>query len=330
MLRGYRGIILALAGLVLAGAQQPAKQAKAATSSQQAKSSTEATATPTKTPEPSYRPYANRYSDACYEDQNHDTADLCAQWRAAIAAEKAAKEARIATIAAIIGTILSLATVIGLIVTIWQTHGALGEARRGNRLNLIFERRSRRESRKAADDQERALAIAQRNADIAEMTVKETQRIGEAQVRCYISAVSARIAFFATGEQYFYCTVKNSGRSPAMAVTLQAKLSTFCTKTKETRTWDVRPDAYRFEFQVASGGERELGGFVFRDKLVKFESDAIAGNTLLLTLYATISGKDVFGKPFSVDAKFTAMPNKMPGDGTTYDLSLSAPMIETK
>jgi len=148
MLRGYRGVILAL-GLILAGANQPDKDTEAGKGAQQYKPAPKLATAPSPSPEPPYRPYADRYADTCYKAQNHDTADLCAQWRAALAAEKAADEARLATIAAVIGTFLSLATVVGLIITIWQTNGALGEARRGNRLNLLFERRTRREARKA-------------------------------------------------------------------------------------------------------------------------------------------------------------------------------------
>ena len=98
---------------------------------------------------------------------DHDAADLCAQWRATIAAEKAVGEAGLATKVAIIGTALSLATVLGLIVSVYQTRGALGEARRGNRLNLAIERRARRAARQAAIDQERALEIAASHVEIA-------------------------------------------------------------------------------------------------------------------------------------------------------------------
>ena len=186
MLRGYRSIILAFAGLILTAAQQPTKQPQTTERQSQESNSTNDGAAPSEAAQPPYRPYADRYSDTCYNAQNHDTADLCAQWRAAIAAEKAAKEARIATIAAIVGTVLSLATVIGLIVTIWQTNGALGEARRGNRLNLAFERRSRKEARKATEDQERALEIAERNAEAAAGLVRVSEDTAKRQLRAYV------------------------------------------------------------------------------------------------------------------------------------------------
>ena len=38
---------------------------------------------------PQYTPEPDRNADGCYNARDHDAADLCAQWRAAIAAEKA-------------------------------------------------------------------------------------------------------------------------------------------------------------------------------------------------------------------------------------------------
>lgn len=218
MLRGYRRIFLAIAGLALAGAQEPAKQTQAASSPQQAQTTPKPATPPAQTAQPPYRPYTDRYSDACYNAQNHDTADLCAQWRAAIATEKAAKEARIATIAAIIGVVLSLATVVGLIVTIWQTHGALGEARRGNRLNLAFERRSRRESRKAAQDQERALAIADRNAEAAASHVRVAEDTARRQLRAYIGIETMVVQWQDAAHPTFHMVVRNVGKTPATII----------------------------------------------------------------------------------------------------------------
>lgn len=217
----YRGVILAIAGLALTGAQQPAKQAQTATSGQEASKTANATATPPEPAQPAYRAYADRYSDACYNAQNHDTADLCAQWRAALAAEKAAKEARIATIAAIIGTVLGLATVVGLIVTIWQTHGALGEARRGNRLNLLFERRVRREARKAVEDQERALAIAKDNANATAAQVKVSEDTARHQLRAYVGIKGFKTTTILTNNgDFLKLTIEwqNTGSTPAHKV----------------------------------------------------------------------------------------------------------------
>lgn len=151
MLRGYRLLFVAFAGLILAGAQQPSEHAKADNSAQQEQASPKQAASPTPPPEPPYRPYPKYNPDPCYRADNHDAADLCAQWRAAIAAEKAAHEARRATNWGIAAAGLSFATLVGLIVTILQTQGALGEARKANlitqRTNALAEKSDKRRDR---------------------------------------------------------------------------------------------------------------------------------------------------------------------------------------
>ena len=225
MPRGYRLLVIAL-GLALCGAKQPTQDAKAGDSHQQHQTTRPAAASPTPAPEPPYRAYPERYADSCYSSDSHDSADLCAQWRAALAAEKAANEARLATIAAIIGTIFSLATVVGLIITIYQTNGALGEARRGNRLNLLFEKRYRREARKSAQDQDNALKIAERNAGAAEKLAEGSQATAKLQLRPYLTAEDFTAKGFAAGANFGVdITVRNRGATPAINVIVVAYMT---------------------------------------------------------------------------------------------------------
>ena len=58
------------------------------------------------------------HSDSCYENENHENADLCAQWRSAIAAEKATELAMssnlisgISAVLSFIGTLLVIAAI---------------------------------------------------------------------------------------------------------------------------------------------------------------------------------------------------------------------------
>lgn len=108
MSRGYRGVFLAACGwLILCGAQPPEKQAEGGNSSQPAPLA------PTFVlhEEPkNFAAYPDYNPDRCYHSKDHDAADLCAQWRAAIAAEKAAHEARRANLFAIIATMLGTIT----------------------------------------------------------------------------------------------------------------------------------------------------------------------------------------------------------------------------
>lgn len=69
----------------MGGAAPPKEEAKGADTAQQV--------APTAAPTVNYAPYSDKYSERCYEAKNHDSADLCAQWRAAIAAEKSADTA---------------------------------------------------------------------------------------------------------------------------------------------------------------------------------------------------------------------------------------------
>ena len=169
MLRSYRNIVFALVGwLTLSAANQPTKHAEGDKSAPKAEAA-----------RPSFAAYPQLNSDACYRAKDHEAADLCAQWRAAIAAEKTARESRRATTWSIIATFLGFATVAGLIITIWQTFGALGEARRGNLIAQRANARATRQSIAAAADTKAAIAVAERQADIA-------ADIAQRQLRAYL------------------------------------------------------------------------------------------------------------------------------------------------
>ena len=124
MLRSYRGIVCALGGLVLAGAAPPPKETKGEQASR--------TPHPTVTVTPDYTPYPRIEADECYKAKDHDTADLCAQWRAASAAEKAADLAWWNNLLGGIGGVLSLASLMLVILALRQTERSLVEARHAN------------------------------------------------------------------------------------------------------------------------------------------------------------------------------------------------------
>lgn len=111
--------IIALVGLIgLTGAgNQPAERGVSTNANQQAQP-IPAAIPPVVAPE-KYAPYPNRKSDRCYESDDHEAADLCAQWRAAYAAEKA-------VIVGLVGAFLSFASLIAVALSLWQTRKALG------------------------------------------------------------------------------------------------------------------------------------------------------------------------------------------------------------
>ena len=118
MPRGYRCIVLAFVGwLSLAAVEQvSARQGNSAETNQVE-------------PPPPYAPYGPLSKDPCYRAQSHDTADLCAQWRAAFATEKAARAAQQAVTWTIVGTILSAVALVGLFLSLKQTAKTLQLAR---------------------------------------------------------------------------------------------------------------------------------------------------------------------------------------------------------
>lgn len=72
--------------------------------------------------------------DKCYLAPDHDAADLCAQWRAALAAEKAASAAWWAVCWTIIGAILSGFGLGALLITLGQTERSIKQSNEAIRL----------------------------------------------------------------------------------------------------------------------------------------------------------------------------------------------------
>lgn len=142
---------------------------------------------------------------------------MCAQWRAALAAEKAAHEARRATTWSVFATFLSFAGLCGLIWTIWQTQGSLGEARRGNRITLLVEKRARRESHKAGGDTQEALRIAALNAHAAIEHVRVAEQTSKARLRPYVYATEFQFDKNPPDPNVvrIWVTIRNFGSTPA-------------------------------------------------------------------------------------------------------------------
>lgn len=312
MLRGYRGILTALAGLILAGAQQPSETRQTQDSSQQTQASTTEGVSPTPTPEPPYRPYPDYNPDPCYNAQNHDTADLCAQWRAAIAAEKTTHEARRATNWAIVATFLSFIGVAALVVTLWQTQGALNEARRGN---LIAQKGAARATRRAiegAKETEAALKVARQNAKaaklnakVAERAIAENQRIGEAQVRCYLRAAECTLRHVGT-HWLLGAKITNTGRSPAKFISWNPTLTIYDQRRGEIRKILASKLPATLFVEIASNTDEQLPACEFLPPLVPEELETLAiGQRLAINAKLAISGRDVFGRDVSCEATFT-------------------------
>lgn len=106
MLRGYRGILAAIAGLILVGASpQPSSkdQAEQHKSERQPERSASPISAPGAKPVEIVQPKVDAHP--CGQDQYQTNDDLCAQWKAADAASDAAWWAMVATFVTALGTI---------------------------------------------------------------------------------------------------------------------------------------------------------------------------------------------------------------------------------
>jgi len=79
-----------------------------------------------------YSAYPDKNADPCYYAENHDSADLCAQWRAAIAAEGSARWTEASFWIGLAGTMFSGIGLTALLISLRQTERSLGEARQAN------------------------------------------------------------------------------------------------------------------------------------------------------------------------------------------------------
>lgn len=123
---GAASIVFALAGLALGGAAPPQEQAPSGKAAEQIQPAAPST--------PDYSPYADQQADSCYYAQDHDAADLCAQWRAALAAEKAAELSRTGNLIGGAGVLFSFLSIVLVFFALRQTEHSLVEARKANKL----------------------------------------------------------------------------------------------------------------------------------------------------------------------------------------------------
>ena len=80
MLKGYRCILLAFVGIALTAAGPP----------NQAAHTNQIQANHAEAKRPPYKPDPARHAESCYQNPDHEAADLCAQWSAADAARETA------------------------------------------------------------------------------------------------------------------------------------------------------------------------------------------------------------------------------------------------
>ncbi len=135
--------------------------------------------------DPPFHAHPDMLDEACYEDRSHDRADLCAQWRAALAAERAADNAATANRLAGCSLLVGLIGFIALLDNLMQM-------RRSNGL--------------------------------AKSALTDNRQIGEAQARCYLSLEELFFHIGEDDQPRLTATLRNSGASPALDLGLAAVL----------------------------------------------------------------------------------------------------------
>ena len=228
MLRGYRSIVVALAGLALSGATPPKKEAVTQEATSQP--------SPATAPLADYTPYPNRFADSCYEDKGHDTADLCAQWRAAVAAEKNADTAYWSNWIAGAGAMLSFVSIVLVVI-------ALGQTRKANRISKREFGAGRLDAKKASK--------------LTEDSLREARQANALQLRPYLNFMdekSEEEPMFERGSPIPYA-FKNFGQTPAENVEIEFG-------------WDIvsRPIG---DVEIIRFSERERYGLVAPGQMVE-------------------------------------------------------------
>jgi hypothetical protein len=281
MPRGYRSLVAAIAGLILIGAGQPSKQPARSEQSQVNKDkaaalSNMAVGSPARPPQDS----------GCKAGQDNRNSDLCAQWKAADAANDAAKWNWWQMIAGFFGLLVGAGT-------------------------LFFAARAAHWAKEAASHTQTGANEAKRSADAAENAIIESQRIGEAQTRCYITGVSAKINFLTNGQVGATCIIKNTGQSPAIDLIWTGQLK-FLVSGNQLNVFDEdTSQALDKVYYIGAGLEEDIGPIVFKGVLPNVGQPSDFGQSnIYVSLDVSITAFDVFGKKVKITESFHVMNTK--------------------
>lgn len=226
-------------------------------------------------PPPPFVAHRDLFDPRCYRETDHERADLCAQWRAALAAEAAASSSKRANTIAIASSALSLLGIIGLLVTLWLTRTAN--------------------------------TLSRRAAEAAERTMRDGREIGEAQARCYLS-IEAVMAYISEsdGRPRLMVSIRNSGASPALETTWTASMGYTPTDSVTTRRDETR-SADGIRAAIAPGKVFDVPAVELAFPITPAERSHVIedGNWIQLSARLVVTANDVFGKSVVTDDFFT-------------------------
>jgi hypothetical protein len=230
---------------------------------------------PTSPPEPPFVAHGDPFDPGCYRETVHDRADLCAQWRAVLAAETAASSSGRANTIAIVSSIFSLLGIIGLLVTLWLTRTAN--------------------------------TLSRRAAEAAEKTMRDAREIGEAQARCYLS-IEAVMTYISEsdGRPRIMVSIRNSGASPALETTWTVSMGYTSMNSDATR-WDELRSADAIRAAIAPGKVFDVPAVELDFPITPAERSHVIedGNWIQLSARLVATANDVFGRSVATEDLFT-------------------------
>ena len=244
------------------------------------------------------QPIASAPDGGCQPGQDDRQSDLCAQWKAADAAAESARWNFWTFIASIIGIIVGG----GTLFAAWRAaHWA----------------------KEAAKHTETSALEGKRAADAAEKSVAETQRIGEAQVRCYPSIAKANYVIV-DDKAMLNLWVRNSGSSPASQLHCVARFCILRSELNTIRYVEHVPERFVWHYIVASDAELQVRPVIGPYGLDEAEwGDLGSGKSLYLEAEVTINFVDVFGTSSSLTEYFTSVVTSKFQRGVKLELTRS-------
>jgi len=248
-------------------------------------------------------------STGCYQHTDHDTADLCAQWRAALAAEASAHEARRATNWSVFGAIISLLGTVGLIVTIFLTKKSIDMTRLANQMTEAANTAADIRARETAIETARALAASEQAAAAALEQAQIARETAKIQLRPYLHVRRLAISNFEQFPMNIPFIAINYGETPAHDAKLFTNMQIVHMDTWDGTVTEPKPSMWNSSAPVAKG-EKYISYDRPFDKLPTNQLElqrnilnSIRSGETALVLNGRIEYKDDFGNQYHSNYK---------------------------
>ncbi|MBM6576326.1 hypothetical protein KCP91_08070 [Microvirga sp. SRT01] len=266
----------------------------------------------------------------CKAGQDNRASDLCAQWKAADAAELSAVWTRNTFWVGLLGSVIAFVTLMAAVAAALYAKAASAEAARSNRLTMLENRRIRREAYEAADRNERSLRAAEGSAEASRLQNKLSKDALVLTERAYITQSKHMVTSRVSPEGEIVAIDlsvhwTNEGNTPAI-------------DTASNLNWRLWPEPLHKDFDFPEvvkdryGIRSVVGPTMFRPsysvELFRDTLIAIANGSLFFYVWGWMEYHDVFeGTPrHRTEFAFQVLVNteKMPREVTITIVNLPA------